>query len=454
MDSELIKESIGKLYVKYLIPSLGGALAPSVSSFVDKIAVGQACGPDGAAAIAVINPYFALMCFIGLLFGIGGSVLMSHRKGEGNIREADRVFSLTILLLAIFTLFSWILSALFIDEILFFSGADEELLPYAKAYIMPIVVAFPLFAINTFLPPIVRYDEKPKLVLKAVLIGGCFNIFGDWFLVFPMGMGMFGAGLATAIGALIQTIILLTAFRKGQTSLHLVKPKETVRTSMKILSTGFGGGILDVAIAVLTIMINKQTMKYGGRDELAVLGVIMTIAFLLQHFFAGIGQAVQPIASTNFGAGLRKRTWESFTYLWWTSILFSVISAVVCILFPSQILSVFMDTTENVLSIGPHIVRIYSLSFLLMALNINIVFFLQSVLLPFPAMIFSLMRGLIASGLLLVILPLIIGMDGILWAMTGAEIITAMLAIPYTLASRRRQLAQTVHNPLDIVPES
>ena len=113
-----------------------------------------------------------------------------------------------------------------------------------------------------------------------------------------------------------------------------------------------------------------------------------------------------------------------------------------------------MDTTENVLSIGPHIVRIYSLSFLLMALNINIVFFLQSVLLPFPAMIFSLMRGLIASGLLLVILPLIIGMDGILWAMTGAEIITAMLAIPYTLASRRRQLAQTVHNPLDIVPES
>lgn len=454
MDSELIKESIGKLYVKYLIPSLGGALATSVYSFVDTIAVGQACGPDGAAAIAVINPYFALMCFIGLLFGIGGSVLMSHRKGEGNIREADRVFSLTILLLAIFTLFSWILSALFIDEILFFSGADEELLPYAKAYIMPIVVAFPLFAINTFLPPIVRYDEKPKLVLKAVLIGGCFNIFGDWFLVFPMGMGMFGAGLATAIGALIQTIILLTAFRKGQTSLHLVKPKETARTSMKILSTGFGGGILDVAIAVLTIMINKQTMKYGGRDELAVLGVIMTISFLLQHFFAGIGQAVQPIASTNFGAGLRKRTWESFTYLWWTSILFSVISAAVCILFPSQILSVFMDTTENVLSIGPHIVRIYSLSFLLMALNINIVFFLQSVLLPFPAMIFSLMRGLIASGLLLVILPLIIGMDGILWAMTGAEIITAMLAIPYTLASRRRQLVQTVHNPLDIVPES
>ena len=170
MDSELTKESIGKLYGKYLIPSLGGALATSVYSFVDTIAVGQACGPDGAAAIAVINPYFALMCFLGMLFGIGGSVLMSHAKGEGKPERADRLFTLSVLLLCITIAISWILSAIFLDEILIFSGADETLLPYARSYILPIVVSFPLFAINTFLAPVVRYDEKPQLVLKAVLI--------------------------------------------------------------------------------------------------------------------------------------------------------------------------------------------------------------------------------------------------------------------------------------------
>ena len=212
MDSELTKESIGKLYGKYLIPSLGGALATSVYSFVDTIAVGQACGPDGAAAIAVINPYFALMCFLGMLFGIGGSVLMSHAKGEGKPERADRLFTLSVLLLCITIAISWILSAIFLDEILIFSGADDALLPYARSYILPIVVSFPLFAINTFLAPVVRYDEKPQLVLKAVLIGGCFNIFGDWFLVFPMNLDMFGAGLATALGALIQTAILLSHF--------------------------------------------------------------------------------------------------------------------------------------------------------------------------------------------------------------------------------------------------
>lgn len=440
MDSELTKESIGKLYGKYLIPSLGGALATSVYSFVDTIAVGQACGPDGAAAIAVINPYFALMCFLGMLFGIGGSVLMSHAKGEGKPERADRLFTLSVLLLCITIAISWILSAIFLDEILIFSGADETLLPYARSYILPIVVSFPLFAINTFLAPVVRYDEKPQLVLKAVLIGGCFNIFGDWFLVFPMNLDMFGAGLATALGALIQTAILLSHFVFRHSSLKFRKSRDAASDARRILSTGFGASILDVAIAVLTIIINKQTMKYGGRDELAVLGVIMTISFLLQHLYAGAGQAVQPISSTNFGAGLRKRAWKSFTYLLWTSIAFGVLSTAVCALFPEAILSLFMDTTESVMRIGPYIVIIYALSFLLMAVNINIVFFLQSVLLAFPALLFSLSRGIAVSGLLLFILPLFMSMDGILWAMVLAEVITFIVAMPYTLYARKKQL--------------
>ena len=433
MESELTTQSIGKLYTKYLVPSIGGALATSVYSFVDTIAVGQACGPEGAAAIAVINPYFALMCFAGMLFGIGGSVLMSHAKGEGLTERASSLFSLSLYLLVGTIIICWSLSAVFLDEILIFSGADSELLPYARAYIIPIVIAFPLFALNMFLAPMVRYDERPQLVLKAVLVGGCFNIFGDWFLVFPMGMDMMGAGLATAIGALIQTAILLTHFIGKHSTLRLTKGRNIIPDTKRIFATGFGASILDVAIAVLTIAINRQTMKYGGRDELAVLGVIMTISFLLQHLYAGAGQAVQPIASTNFGAGLKERAWKSFTYLIWTSIAFGFLSTAVCCLLPKGILSLFMDTTESVMAIGPHIVIIYSLSFLLMACNINIVFFLQSMLHPFPALLFSLSRGVVISGILLFILPLFFSVDGILWAMVLAEVITFIIAFPYTL---------------------
>ena len=416
---------------------MGGALATSVYSFVDTIAVGQSCGPLGAAAIAVINPLFALACFVGLLVGIGSSVLMSKAKGAGEREKSDRIFTSSLILLALLGILAWAFTCIFLRPILAFCGADDEIMPYAVDYMIPIAIGLPLFMINTFLAPVIRYDERPGLVLKAVLTGGCLNIFGDWFFVFPLGMGMFGAGLATALGALTQTMLLLSHFYRRKSSLHIVNPGNIANGARKIIVSGFGASILDVAIGALTIMINRQTMRYGGKDELAVLGVIMTISFLLQHLYAGIGQAVQPIASTAYGASRKDRVWQAFSYLFSSSVAAGLLSLAVCAAFPIPILRLFIDATDSVLAIGPHIIIIYSLSFLPMAVNINLVFFLQSVLAPVPALVFSLSRGVVISLILLYILPVFMGMDGILWAMVAAEVITIAGALPYTLRMRK-----------------
>ena len=416
---------------------MGGALATSVYSFVDTIAVGQSCGPLGAAAIAVINPLFALACFVGLLVGIGSSVLMSKAKGAGEREKPDRIFTSSLILLALLGILAWAFTCIFLRPILAFCGADDEIMPYAVDYMIPIAIGLPLFMINTFLAPVIRYDERPGLVLKAVLTGGCLNIFGDWFFVFPLGMGMFGAGLATALGALTQTMLLLSHFYRRKSSLHIVNPGNIAKGARKIIVSGFGASILDVAIGALTIMINRQTMRYGGKDELAVLGVIMTISFLLQHLYAGIGQAVQPIASTAYGASRKDRVWQAFSYLFSSSVAAGLLSLAVCAAFPIPILRLFIDATDSVLAIGPHIIIIYSLSFLPMAVNINLVFFLQSVLAPVPALVFSLSRGVVISLILLYILPVFMGMDGILWAMVAAEVITIAGALPYTLRMRK-----------------
>ena len=415
---------------------MGGALATSVYSFVDTIAVGQSCGPLGAAAIAVINPLFALACFVGLLVGIGSSVLMSKAKGAGERGKSDRIFTSSLIFLAFLGIIAWVSTCIFLRPILAFCGADDEIMPYAVDYMIPIAIGLPLFMINTFLAPVIRYDERPGLVLKAVLTGGCLNIFGDWFFVFPLGMGMFGAGLATALGALTQTMLLLSHFYMRRSSLRIVNPGNIVKGGRKIIVSGFGASILDVAIGVLTIMINRQTMRYGGKDELAVLGVIMTISFLLQHLYAGIGQAVQPIASTAYGASRKDRVWQAFSYLFSSSVAAGLLSLAVCVAFPIPILRLFIDATDSVLAIGPHIIIIYSLSFLPMAVNINLVFFLQSVLAPVPALVFSLSRGVVISLVLLYVLPAFMGMDGILWAMVAAEVLTIAGALPYTLHMR------------------
>ncbi len=416
---------------------MGGALATSVYSFVDTIAVGQSCGPLGAAAIAVINPLFALACFVGLLVGIGSSVLMSKAKGAGERGKSDRIFTSSLILLSFLGIIAWVSTCIFLRPILAFCGADDEIMPYAVDYMIPIAIGLPLFMINTFLAPVIRYDERPGLVLKAVLTGGCLNIFGDWFFVFPLGMGMFGAGLATALGALTQTMLLLSHFYMRRSSLRIVNPGNIAKGAGKIIVSGFGASILDVAIGVLTIIINRQTMRYGGKDELAVLGVIMTISFLLQHLYAGIGQAVQPIASTAYGASRKDRVWQAFSYLFSSSVAAGLLSLAVCVAFPIPILRLFIDATDSVLAIGPHIIIIYSLSFLPMSVNINLVFFLQSVLAPVPALVFSLSRGVVISLVLLYVLPAFMGMDGILWAMVAAEVLTIAGALPYTLNMRK-----------------
>ena len=180
MNTELLTSDVRKLYFKYLLPSLGGVLATSIYSTVDTIAVGQACGPDGAAAIAVINPLFAIFNFIGLLFGIGASVEMSRAKGEGNREKADRIFSVSLILLAVAGIVSWTLISLFLEELLYFCGADDVLLPYAMDYSFWIVLSYPLFLFNVFMAPVIRYDEKPDTIMKATLAGGLFNVFGAY----------------------------------------------------------------------------------------------------------------------------------------------------------------------------------------------------------------------------------------------------------------------------------
>ena len=186
------------------------------------------------------------------------------------------------------------------------------------------------------------------------------------------------------------------------------------------------------------------TVKYGGSDELAVLGIVMTISFILQHLFAGIGQAVQPIASTNYGAGKTDRVWQSYRYLIWTAFIFGLVSTAACELFPLPLINLFVDASENVLEIGPHIVRVYSASLFFMSLNINIVFFLQSILIPVPSLIISLARGLVLSGILLIILPLFTGFDGILYALVLAEVLCTLFALPYMMYIRHKAVRSTV----------
>ena len=131
MESDLVTCDTSRLFYRYLIPSIGGTLVTSIYSFVDTIAVGQACGPEGSAAIAVINPIYAAACFLGMLTGTGGAVEISQARGTGNQERARDCFTVSLIEIAFLSMLLWLLVFLFLEPILLFSGADQMLLPYA-----------------------------------------------------------------------------------------------------------------------------------------------------------------------------------------------------------------------------------------------------------------------------------------------------------------------------------
>lgn len=261
---DLLKDNVQKIYIRYLAAAFGSALITSVYSVVDMAMAGQYQGPDGTAALAVVAPVWNVIYSLGLLTGIGGSVLFSMRRGQrtGENGSENEYFTVAAGFSAVLAVFTWAVILLFEKPILTFFGADETLLPMAVAYLKPVLFVFPAFLLNQMLAAFLRNDNNPGLATAGVLAGGVFNMIGDYVFVFTFDLGIFGAGLATAIGSVLSLAVMLTHFFSKKNTLKLVKIGNPLQKVREITVTGFSTFFIDVAMGILTILFNRQIMRF------------------------------------------------------------------------------------------------------------------------------------------------------------------------------------------------
>lgn len=435
---DLLKEDVRKLFYKFLVPAISSAIAVAAYSIVDTVAIGQGVGANGAAANAVVLPIFSLASFLALVFGIGGCVLRSQARGEGNEEKGNAYFTAATVFVSVIMVIVWILGMIFQDDFYRICGADDTLLPYAREYGSWIFAFHPTFVLTTFLSGFIRADGSPKFVMQVTLIGGVINIIGDYVFVFPMKMGMTGAALATVLGSVAQVILLIGYILGKKTSLKLVRPHRWLSAFKKITTVGFGAGIGSLAVIIVTFITNNQIMKYAGTSALAIYGMLGTVAALLISVYSGVGQAVQPIASENFGAGNMSRCWETQKHGMKMAILLGIVFAGLCMIFPVQITGLFMQLTPEIEKIAPYIVRVYGASFFSLALNIFIIYYLQAIVCSKAATMISLFRGVILNSIFLFIFPLIAGADGIWWAILTSEVLVSAGAVLYLRLQYRK----------------
>ena len=437
-NMDLLRDDVRKTYRRYLAAAFGSSFISTIYSFVDMIVVGQYQGPSGTAALALISPVWNIIFSLGMLFGIGGSVHFGMLRGEkDNVPGTENRYFTSALYV------TGTLSALIMTVLLCFDGAifralgaEGELLTLALDYFRPVRFAVPCYMLGQVVAAFLRNDNDPGLATAAVLIGGLFNVFGDCYFTFVLDMGLFGAGLATAIGSALTLAIMLTHFFKRENTLRLVPIRQLSGTVGRMIETGFSAFFADLAMGIVTALLNRGIVRYAGTDALAVYGVIVYVGTCAQCSAYSVGQAVQPLFSINFGARKWDRIRQTQTCAIRSVIVFSLFWTGVSMAFPEQIVRIFMDATPGVLEIAPTIIRIYATSFLLLPFNIYSAYYFQSIMRARAALWLAVARGLVISGGLILLLPLIFKATGLWIAMPITDAITfaatLFLTIRYT----------------------
>ena len=426
---DMLSGDVRRIYFKYLAAAFGSALISSIYGIVDMAMVGQYQGPSGTAALAVVAPIWNIIYSLGLLTGIGGSVLLGSAKGKGETKAQNEYFSAALIGTVILAIVCWGAVLFFDTEMLTLFGAEETLLPLAKEYLIPIKFVIPAFLFNQMLAAFLRNDDAPRLATAAVLTGGIFNVFGDYFFVFTLDMGIQGAGLATAIGAVITCGVMLSHFFTRKNKLRFIMPSLFLEKTWRILVVGFSTFFIDVAMGFLTMIFNRQIVRYFGTDALSVYGVIVNVSTIVQCCAYSVGQASQPILSVNYGSHNWARIRGTLRYALYTVAFFSVAWTISVWTVPNGFIRVFMAPTESVFQIAPSIMRSYGISFLLLPLNVFSTYYFQSLMKPGASFLVSVARGMVVSGILIYALPALAGADSIWFAMPITELLVAIAVI-------------------------
>lgn len=437
---DLLNGNIRTVYFKYLFAALGSALIISIYSSVDMIVVGQYEGPIGSAALSCVQPMWSVIIGLGLLLGIGGSVMLSIARGRGDEDGGNRFFTAAVLAGAAVTAAVAALFALCRPQLLTLFGADETLLPYCMAYTFWLAMAVPFFLMGQIFSAFLRNDGAPFLATIATVSGGVFNMFGDYFFTFPCDMGISGAGLATFLGQIIAVAIMLPRFFSKKSSLRLRRSASFAADVKAVVSAGFSPFIVDISVGVTVALFNNRIIRLSDADHLAVYGVLTNCFVLFQCLFYGVGQALQPIVSINYGAGQRRRIRQTLALAMGTALVMGLLFFGLVERFPAGILRLFMRVTPQVLAIGPGILRVYAAAFLLMGFNIVASYYFQSILKNGKSLTVSLLRGVVLCAALAFLLPALFGFDAIWWAMPATEALTLAVTAYFLMQGRSEAL--------------
>ncbi len=419
------------LFLSYLFPAMVGMLLMSVNILVDGIFVSHGVGPTALAGVNIAVPIFSILLSISLWIGMGGATLFSISLGEGNKKRAHQLFTLafTIMIVVVITL---ILLLLFnLKEISYIFGASDATYPYVQEYLHVILLFGIFYTIENLLSIFIRNDGNPKLAMLGLITTSVLNIVLNYVFIFVLNYGVTGCALATALSTIIGMSVLCLHFFRKQSELKFVSTFFSMADLKKILAIGLPSFIVEASVAVMVILYNVTFLHYLGANGVTAYAMVNYIHTVLLTVFLGIGMALQPLVSYHHGARLVERLTALLKIAVATALIFGLLTAIIAMLFPTQLIALFGDSTFEIRSMAAQGFTHFAIGYIFLGINMVFAEFFQSIEKIRLATTIMLLRSIILFIPTLVLLPKIIGPQAIWWTFPVAEGITALLIYLY-----------------------
>ena len=441
----LATERIDKLIAKFAIPAIISMLVSSLYNIVDQIFIGQGVGMLGNAATNIAFPISIICTATALLLGIGSASNFNLKSGAGESEEASKIVGTGLAMLVICGVIIAVVVLFFLDPLLQLFGVTPDVLPYAQDYTGITAFGIPFLILTTGGNHLIRADRSPTYSMACMLTGAIINTILDPLFIFGFHWGIKGAAWATIIGQIISGILVIVyflRFRKLELNWSMLRPKGKYLRA--IVSLVMASCINQIAMAIVQIVMNNTLRYYGaesmyGTDiPLACVGVISKVNMVFMAICIGISQGCQPIWGFNYGAGQYDRVKQTYKKAFQISLTIGIIFFLCFQLFPRQLVSIFGTGSEEYFRFAERYFRIFMFMTFINGIQPMSSGFFTSIGKAKLGIVVSLTRQIIFLLPLILIFPLFMGIDGVMYAGPIADGAAAIVAIGYSVRELKR----------------
>lgn len=428
-----------KIFFKYVSLNVLGMLGLSCYILADTFFISKGLGALGLTALNLALPIFSFIQGISLMLGVGGGIKYAVAKASGNQKGANSIFTTTVILSALFSIIFVFLGLFASEELTTMLKADSQVFAMTHQYLQIIMLFAPAFIISHVISSFVRNDGNPKLAMIATLVGSLFNIILDYVLIFPCGLGILGAVLATGFSPVVGIIICGFHWAKKKGTLRFVKAKIQLKTSFFIIAIGFPSLVTEFSGGIVMIVFNNVILGLTGNIGVSAYSIVANIAFVVLSMYSGVAQGVQPLLSEAHGRQNLKDKDKLLKYsLVTVGALSTLIYVIVATLAP-EITAVFnSENNVELAKIAEFGLIIYFIGSIFASGNAIFSTYFASIEKPSPSHAITLLKGLLLIIPLIYLLSHLLGMTGVWLAYVLTEAFVLVIAVGIYLLFRKR----------------